>query len=64
MLEGKGEEQEGKCGGESYDGGRNWKETERMPQEEMEIPLLRHSDVNYMDSLAVQCLVILKFTST
>ena len=33
---------EGKCGGEGDDGERNWKETERTPQEEIERPLLRH----------------------
>ena len=41
MLEGEGGEQEGKCGGKGADRGRNWKETERTPQEEKERPLLR-----------------------
>ena len=32
MLEREGGEQEGKCGGEGADGGRNWKEIKRTPQ--------------------------------
>ena len=40
MLEGEGGEQDGKCGGESTDGGRSWEETERTAQIESggEIP--------------------------
>ena len=41
MLEGEGGEQEGKCGEEGADRGRNWKETERTAQEKMERSLLR-----------------------
>ena len=66
MLKGEGGQQEGKCGGKGADRGRNWKETERTPQEEMERSLLRLYDVNYVhvDSVVVQCLLILNFTST
>ena len=41
MLKEEGVEQEGKCGGKGADRGRNWKETKRMPQEEMGRSLLR-----------------------
>ena len=41
MLEGESGDQEGKCGGESTNGGRSCEETERAAQTEVERSFLR-----------------------